>query len=188
MDARSIAQLISQKMNTQCPKLHEALDEYSASYYKLKAIIDEHPKLFPSSVVSCGTFAEFYSIVYLRHVFPDADITFGHGSQKGWDIRVHLPNGQRVLYQVKSLSGFAKTRVIARPIRGFDILLVLVLDADFYLSTAYLFEGNETIKLLVGSSGLTVPDTGNPRRPGSVVFRMSRDISSEMHNALAENF
>lgn len=173
-------------MSTLNKRIDEALNNFGKAYYELKSIIDKCPELFPSSVVSCGTIAEFYSILYLQHTFPAAQVTFGNGSQKGWDIRVALPNGVSQLYQVKSTSAFSKTRTISKPTRGFDVLVVTELDADFNPAAIYKFEGKSVISQLLGSGKLIVPDRNIASRRGSRVFQFATDISLDFFGVLSE--
>lgn len=167
-------------------EIDNALNSYSKAYYELKTIADQYPDLFPSSVISCGTIAEFYSMMYLRYIYPDGQARFGIGSQKGWDIQLTMPDRQSKLFQVRSTSAFAKSRKIARPSRGFDALLVLVLDADFYASHTYIFDGAEVVGRLLKGASLIVPDKAVMTRRGSAIFSEARDISQEMHEALSE--
>jgi hypothetical protein len=168
-------------------RIDDALNSYGKAYYELKSIADLYPDLFPSSTLSSGTIAEFYAMLYLRHSFPDAQISFGHGSQKGWDIQVAKRDGEIKLYQVKASSAFSKSRDIARPTRGFDVLLALALDADFNVSAAYAFEGNEIVQKLVRCSCLIIPDTSVKSRRGSAIFREAKDISQDFNHALSEH-
>ena len=154
--------------------IHDALDKF------------EYPEFFSSTVICCGTFAEFYCKLYLQYIYPSAKLVYGNGSQKGWDIHATFLDGTTKRYQVKSLSTFAKTRTIARPKSGFDVLLVVALDAGFNATVAYMFEGESVIKLLVGSGRLTVPDREVSTRKGAVIFRSAVDISDKFFEALSE--
>lgn len=167
-------------------RIDEALSDYSNAYFSLKSVVDEYPEYFPSSTLSCGTFAEHYCKIYLQHQYPDALVIFGKGSQRGWDVQVTFSDGRSSRYQIKALSAFAKSRTISALTPGFDVLFVVVLDAGFNPTAAYMFDGESGISQIGRSARLTVPDKRVPSRKGSAIFRNAKDISQEFFEALSE--
>lgn len=56
----------------------QALDKYSDGYFALKSIVDKFPDYFPTGVISSGTFAEYYSFLYLRYCYSDDPEVYGN--------------------------------------------------------------------------------------------------------------
>jgi hypothetical protein len=58
-----------------------------------------------------GLIGEYWAIRYARAIFPDAEISFGRTSEKGWDLKVQRRNGENHYIQIKTASAFGSGRL-----------------------------------------------------------------------------
>lgn len=165
-------------------EIDRAVFEYSKAYAKLWKQIQENPCEFPSGAISCGSIAEHYTKKYLEAQNEGAAVRFGNSNEKAWDIEVLTSDKKAIKYQVKSVSHFSVARKTTELVKGFDRLIVLSLDCDFFPSHVYLFDDANIFLLPKKIKILTVPDPGFPRRRGSVVFQYAKDIKNDFFEAL----
>ncbi|EGQ7810935.1 hypothetical protein I6Y99_005004 [Vibrio parahaemolyticus] len=114
-------------------KLYEAIDGYADAYLKLWKAVQTESNHFPCGTISSGLIAEFYAKKYLEQKYPNAQIVFGSANEKSWDIKV-TEQGKDILIQVKSTSGYSKSRKLSALKKGFDQLIVITLACDFFLA------------------------------------------------------
>ncbi|MEO8613698.1 MAG: hypothetical protein ABI600_01040 [Luteolibacter sp.] len=99
---------------------------YAAAYVLMESI--QHPKqkpdrssrLLPTGDQKTGCIGEYWAMRYARAVWQplgDECTSFGHHSQKGWDISVKVNNQLTKYIQVKTASAFGKGKLgaIRRP-------------------------------------------------------------------------
>lgn len=168
--------------------IYEALTAYEEAYHKLWTQIQNHPDEFPQGAISPGTIAEYYVKKYLEAKYPDSEVVFGSSNEKSWDIKVKKPNDDVIFYQVKSISGFNKTRKLSRLERGFDKLIVIDMDCTFFPTQAFMFEDTSVLFGKERITALTVPkqNSNSTRKNGSNLFKYANDISEDFFNILAD--
>jgi hypothetical protein len=105
------------------------IDHYASAYRDLQNLQEMHTDLLPVGDQKTGVIGEFYAVLYLRALYPDAHISFSENpSQNGWDIQVRIsdhPNVSKV--QVKTVSAYSSTRTISPISPGWDELYLLFL-------------------------------------------------------------
>lgn len=160
-------------------ELDKAVFGFASAYARLWACARKYPQDFPQTVIGCGSIAEYYALMYLRREYEDASISFPCGNTKGFDIEVKMKNNQSIRYQVKSISPFNKSRQINTSTRGFDKLIILSLDENFFPVQAFIFEDPIVIFQERRNVNLTVPDGISLRRSGSKIFTQAKNILSD---------
>lgn len=159
--------------------IDKAIDGYGKAYLKLWEQVKANPHEFPSGVVSAGTIAEYYAKKYLENKYEGTDVSFGSPNEKAWDIRVTSSNGMNTLYQVKSISLFNKSRKLSPLVKGFDRLIVISMDCDFFPFQVYLFKDASVLFGENRVTALTVPNPDSGRETGSKVFSFAENIHEE---------
>jgi hypothetical protein len=114
---------------TKAPEIYKTILVYAMSYAKLQHQQETSP-LIPQGDQKTGCIGEFYAYLYLRAKYPDAKLTYGGHSEKGWDIKVEQPSGQW-LVQVKTVSAYSASRTISPIHPGWDKLFLVYLDEEF---------------------------------------------------------
>ena len=112
-------------------------------------------------------------------------ISFGGATEKGWDIQVSNEDGQIVLFQVKSITRYSRNRSLSRLVRGFDQLIVLTLDYDFFPMQVFLFEDSSVFFGESKQASYTVPCIDDTGKIGSKIFRDAKDISTDFFDCLS---
>ncbi|MDP2488756.1 hypothetical protein Q8W38_05400 [Vibrio splendidus] len=166
-------------------EVEKALGEYAKGYNSLWSIVNKQDSEFPSGSISPGSIAEYFAKKYLETKFPDCKVEYGKANERSWDIRVSS-NNIDIRYQVKSNSLFNKSRTLSKLVKGFDQLIVISLDCDFFPYQAYLFE---TVDHLFTNSNypvLTVPNPDNDKQTGSKAFKQAINIHEEFFGNLSE--
>jgi len=169
------------------PEIDKAINRYGEAYCKLWEQVRDNPNEFPSGVVSSGTIAEYWVKKYLEWKYNNSNVSFGLPTQKSWDIKVTYKDGKEVLYQVKSVSLFNKSRKLSPLVKGFDKLIVISLDCDFFPFQAYVFQDASVLNGEHNVQALVVPDPDNKRKRGSKVFSLAENIHSEFFGILGDN-
>ena len=165
--------------------IYEDITAYGKAYSRLWEHVQENPDQFPSGSISVGTIAEYYAKKFLEEKHRGSRVSFGRANEKSWDIQVLSINGEKTLYQVKSISLFNKTRKLSPLVEGFDSLIVISMDCEFMPFQVYLFEDS---KVLFGENkvtALTVPNPENKRQRGSEVFLSAKNIHHEFFELLS---
>lgn len=166
-------------------EIDDAVFGYAKSYAKLWKQIRDNPSEFPSNAISCGSIAEHYAKKYLEFIHEGATVRFGTANEKAWDIEVVTVDKQTYKYQVKSVSLFNRSRTTTQLVKGFDRLIVLSLDCDFFPYRAYLFEDAVAFWASNKIKKLKIPDPSSRRRTGTAIFQSAKDIKDEFFDALA---
>lgn len=165
-------------------KFDKAIFAYARANADLWALIQEHPNYFPRGVISCGSIAELYTLMYLKRLRKTETVKYGRSNEKAWDLEVLLKGGKLIKYQVKAVSPYNKSRRITNLVTGFDYLIVMEFEECFFPTNVYLFEDAKVFLTPKKIKTLTVPDLGHASRCGSAVFRYARNIKDEFWEAL----
>lgn len=165
-------------------EIDKAVFSYAKAHASLWSLMQSYPSEFPQAVLSCGTIAEYYTRMYLRAVHRNSSVAFGKGSEKAWDIEVLHKDGKKITYQVKAISCMNKGRVIKGLTQGFDNLIILSLDLNFFPTQVYLFDDPTLFFSQRRIRTMTIPDFNNPRQNGSKVFQFAKNITEEFNETL----
>lgn len=106
----------------------QSVSRYAEAYAEIQSIQEESP-LIPEGDQKTGCIGELYGYLYLAHVNPDATLTYGSHSEKGWDIKYEI-NGRSRRIQIKTVSAFSKTRTISPIHHGWHELFIIYLDRN----------------------------------------------------------
>lgn len=118
----------------------EAIDAYAKSYEVLQKCQEENSPLIPIGDQKTGCIGEFYAYLYLHDRYSSATLTYEKPSKKGCDIIISsTENGPTTAsgtiktckVQVKTVSDYAKKRVISPIHHGWDLLYIIFLDKSF---------------------------------------------------------
>ncbi len=109
-------------------KIKHAIKNYSKAYKALQYWQDNHHAI-PGGDQKTGSIGEYYAYLYLSIIYPNAALTYGSHSEKGWDIDVS-ENGVSTKVQVKTVSKYSKTRTISPIHKGWDILYLIYVGFD----------------------------------------------------------
>ena len=170
-------------------QIKKAIDEYAQAYQKLQCFQDEddgeESRLIPHGDQKTGCIGEFYARLYLGSRYPATEITFASTNEKGWDIKVVLPN--RIFkVQVKTVSEYSKNRGISPIYRGWDELHIIFVGRLFkptgfwIVDDTNIFQNQEVLK------NKKCPDPNNPDdRPGSsTTIPFGENRVAELRDAL----
>lgn len=109
-------------------RIRQAIAKYAAAYERLDRL-QRKSDLIPVGDQKTGCIGEFYAYLYLAAKHPAATLSFGGHSQKGWDLEVRV-GGRVRRVQVKTVSGYSRTRRMTPLHRGWDELIVVYLGRD----------------------------------------------------------
>jgi len=165
--------------------IDKALDAYGKGYELLWEQVQKNPEQFPSCSLTTGIIAEYFAKKYLEEKYSDCSVVFGSSTEKAWDIMVRDENGKDVLFQVKSTSRYSKSRSVSPLVKGFDQLIVITLDYDFFPLQAFLFEDSALFFGKTKVKSLTVPCVDDKTRKGSKIFSQANNIHEEFFENLA---
>lgn len=169
-------------------EIDKALNAYTNGYHSLWKQVQANPTEFPSGAITSGTIAEYYAKKYLEKKYDGYDVSFGSPNEKSWDIRVSRPHDQDIIrFQIKSISRHSKSRKLSPLVRGFDQLIVITLDYDFFPLQAFLFDDQSVLFGKDRITVLTVPSTDSKNQKGSKLFSRARNIHEEFFEHLANN-
>lgn len=162
-------------------EISKAIENYYNATKTLREIIKTNPLIFSKTALGPGSIAEYDSAIYLKKKYTDCKVTFGHGSQRGWDLLVEN-NSTSIRIQVKCVDEHSGNRKITFSNKAFDQLIVLSLGDYLVPMQAFLFE---TIDCLKKARTLTLPSSNNPAQRGSDVFRTdAKNISHEFWESM----
>ena len=165
-------------------EIDKAIFAYGKACASLWNLMQRHPSEFPQAVLSCGTIAEYYTRIFLRAKHQKADVIYGKANEKAWDIEVITEDGEKITYQVKSISFLNKGKVIKRLVKGFDKLIIVSLNFEFFPVQVYLFDDPSIFFSTSKIRTMTIPNPDNPRNNGSKVFQFAKNITDEFNEAL----
>jgi len=165
--------------------IDKALSAYGKASELLWVQVQENPNDFPSGAVTSGTIAEYFVKKYLEVKYSDHEVSFGGSNEKAWDIKVSKQNEKDILFQVKSTSRYSKSRRLSPLVKGFDQLIVVVLDYDFFPLKAFLFNDSTVFFGKTRITTLTAPSVDYKGRKGSEIFSKAMDIHEEFFGYLA---
>ncbi len=155
--------LLGIKMSDQ--KIKEAIDEYAAAYKKLQLLQETLPAI-PQGDQKTGCIGEYYSFKYLQFTHPNAHLSYGSHSEKGWDISIKHEDAKTRI-QVKTVSAYSKTRTISPIHRGWDVLHLIYLnkalrpEGFWVINDTSIFGGEKVLK------SKKCRNPGNPNQTGS---------------------
>ncbi|NWJ41070.1 MAG: hypothetical protein HXX12_08890 [Geothrix sp.] len=108
-------------------KILKAIRTYAHAYAELQHLQDTHPSI-PGGDQKTGCIGEYYAYLYLAKIHGVDKLRYGSHSEKGWDIEIAVDPPVRI--QVKTVSGFSKTRTISPIHRGWDQLFIVYLSRE----------------------------------------------------------
>ena len=114
------------------PEVLNVIERYASAYRALQELQDNNPDLLAVGDQKTGVIGEFYALLYLKHRYPSAAITYSENpSQTGWDIKV-VPHDytEPLTIQVKTVSDYSSNRTITPISPGWNELYCLFLDRD----------------------------------------------------------
>jgi len=164
----------------------EAIEQYADAYNRLEDMQKKKEKEMPWLPIGdqkTGVIGEFYTKIYLKSIYPDAEIVYGNPSQKGWDLEIKAGPKCIRKVQVKTVSEYSSARRISPIHSGWDQLFLVYLDKNF-LPVA-LWEIDDT-NIMPGCGVLknrTMPKPGDPKS-GSVAFANRKDRLAELLQAI----
>ena len=154
--------------------IKNAINDYASAYQSLEALQQKHVELLQKGDQKTGVIGEFYSLLYLKNKFPNAEIEYADTGQKGWDLQVAEEGKTDLRVQVKTVSGYSNTRTISPIHRGWDDLFLLFVDKQFkpigFWSVSNNIFKNSEDRL----EGKRMPIPGN-KRSGSRIFKKKID-------------
>lgn len=109
-------------------KIKHAIKNYAKAYSSLQYWQDNHHAI-PGGDQKTGSIGEYYAYLYLSFIYPNATLSYGTHSEKGWDINV-VENDISTKIQVKTVSKYSKTRSISPIHKGWDLLYLIYVDLD----------------------------------------------------------
>ncbi len=165
--------------------IDKALDAYGKAYELLWEQVQANPEQFPGCALTSGTIAEYFAKKYLEEKYTDCSVVFGRSTEKAWDIKVCDTNGGDILFQVKSTTRYSKNRSLSQLVKGFDQLIVITLDYDFFPLQVFLFEDASVFFGENKLTSLTVPCVDYKLRKGSKIFSQAKNIHEEFFENLA---
>ncbi|EHH1187241.1 hypothetical protein OTE47_004470 [Vibrio vulnificus] len=166
-------------------EVETALDEYAKGYNALWSIVNKSESEFPSGSISVGSIAEYFVKKHLEAKYPDCKVEYGKANERAWDIKVSSSSVE-IKFQVKSNSLFNQSRKLSKLVKGFDQLIVISLDCNFFPYQAYLFENADCLFENSESPILTVPNPDTVKPTGSKVFKQAINIREEFFDNLAD--
>jgi len=97
---------------------------YAEAYAAFQKLQDENPDFLAVGDQKTGVIGEFFGLLYARSIYPSAKVVYAADpSQTGWDLEVSGDDsGRDVKVQVKTVSGYSKTRTITPLFPGWDHL------------------------------------------------------------------
>jgi hypothetical protein len=161
--------------------IKKSIRNYAKAYSELQFWQDNHNAI-PSGDQKTGSIGEYYSFLYLSHIYPVSILTYGGHSQKGWDINVDL-NGEPIKIQVKTVSEYSKTRTISPIHKGWDFLYLICLDLDLYPSGFWIIEDKSIFggQDILKSRKCPIPGSS---RTGSKDIPFGKNIVDDMKEAI----
>ena len=109
-------------------EIYRAIAAYATAYGRLQGL-QRRKGPIPPGDQKTGCIGEFYAYLYLQAKYPEAILSYGQHSEKGWDIKVVSPE-RTWRVQVKTVSEYALTRSISPIHCGWDELFVILLGKD----------------------------------------------------------
>ena len=161
-----------------------AIAQYAEAYARLEKLQRTRTEIIPTGDQKTGAIAEFYAGVLARHMYPEAEITFGPHSQTAWDIRVTHPHHPERLIQVKAVSAHSMTGRISPIHGGWHLLWLMRLDVGLQPEAIWCLEANQVPCPGKGLHNRTMPKPGLPES-GSSEFRERMDLTPTLREALA---
>lgn len=138
-----------------------AIEKYARAYAELQRLQDTVDSLPPGDQKT-GCIGEYYAYRYLSHRHPDARLTYGSHSEKGWDIAIASGRTETKI-QVKTVSAFSRTRTISPIHRGWQELLVIYLNRAFYPEGFWIIADVEIFRSSSKLESRKCPDPINPK-------------------------
>jgi len=153
---------------------HAEIDKTIAAYAKAYEELEKYQKAKRWMQVSdqkTGVIGEYYVYAFLATIYGEKKIKYGKPTEKGWDIKICSSPVRKI--QVKTVSGFSKTRRISPIHKGWDRLYLVYLNKELYPTGFWILEDNDIFgdKKTLGAK--TCPKPANPpirRIKGSKIF------------------
>ena len=164
-------------------QIKAAIDEYAKAYQAIQHF-QETSCLIPEGDQKTGCIGEFYVCLYLRHKYPDATLTFGSISEKGWDIIVESSGRPPFKAQVKTVSAYSKSRTISPIHYGWDKLYIIFVDRLFEPRGFWIINSNNIVRGGEKLENKKCRDPNNPSRRGSDGIPFGENRVSELREAL----
>lgn len=138
-----------------------------------------------------GCIGEYYAYLYLQHEYPKSELSYGNHSEKGWDIMVK-DGEKKIRVQVKTVSGYSKTRGISPIHRGWDQLFVVYLNQNLKPEGFWMMEQDERFKNKFDEKGmikgLKCPDPKLAKgKSGSKLFKSEENCISDLLKVLEKS-
>lgn len=160
----------------------DSIRSYAKAYDILETLQERYSHFMPSGDQKTGVIGEFYSMLYLQRTYPKSSISLGNAAQKGWDIEVSQSKGRSKYIQVKTVSGFSKTRRISPIHHGWDKLFLMYLDKKLFPIGFWIVDDSAMVKSDEELIGKTMPIPGK-ENTGSAAFKNRIDQLSELLEA-----
>ena len=161
--------------------ISEAISKYASADQTLEHLQDT-TRWIPKGDQKTGSIGEYYAFVYLLTKYDEKLIEYGRHSEKGWDIRITGDVGKKI--QVKTVSGFSKTRTISPIHKGWDSLYLIYVSQRLEPEGFWIFEDQS---IFGDEDTLNSKKCRDPARPntGSTCFSFGENLALDLQNALS---
>ncbi len=162
--------------------IQEAIFKYAEAYDQLQELQDTTPWI-PGGDQKTGCIGEYYVYTYLSTLYPEEQLSFGSHSEKGWDIEISESPRRRI--QVKTVSGYSKTRTISPIHRGWDELFILYLDRQLRPEGFWIIRDNTIFREKEVIAGAKCRKPSNPDT-GSAIIPFGENLIEILQVAINE--
>jgi hypothetical protein len=154
-------------------QIFAAICMYANAYSRLQDV-QEQSALIPKGDQKTGCIGEFYGYLHLQRLHPDATLTYGGHSEKGWDILVTSAS-HNFRVQIKTVSAYSETRTISPIHHGWDELYVIYLNRSFVPCGFWVIADRTIVADNEVRKGCKCPMPSNPRSGSpSITFGTNR--------------
>jgi hypothetical protein len=143
----------------------DGIKAYAEAYAGFQKLQDENPDLLAVGDQKTGVIGEFFGLLYARSIYPSAKVGYAPDpSQTGWDLEVSGDDsGPDIKIQVKTVSGYSKTRTITPLFPGWDHLYLMYLGRSLMPEGFWIVTDNNILRGRPSLTGLTMRKPSNPQ-------------------------
>jgi hypothetical protein len=154
---------------------------YAEAYSVFQKLQDDNPELLAVGDQKTGVIGEFFGLLYAQSIYPSAKVGYAADpSQTGWDLEVSSDEcGPDIKIQVKTVSGYSKTRTITPLFPGWDHLYLMYLGRNLMPEGFWIVTNNDIFRGRFSLTGLTMRKPTNPQS-GSVSIPWGEDRVEEL--------
>ena len=166
-------------------EIKKAIEAYALAYGTLQEWQEKSP-LIPIGDQKTGCIGEFYVYLYLTEKYPEATLTYGGHSEKGWDLLISSSDKPEVKIQVKTVSAYSATRSLSPIHPGWDEIHVVYLNRMFQPEGFWIVRASSMRNITNTLKGKKCPAPGRIGT-GSMGIPFGENLVDDLNRMLAEN-